>query len=191
MRALLSLLLLALSLSAAQAQDTTPDPPALDAPTLERRLHDAVNRARTAEGLPALAWRDDLRRLARAHSRDMARRGFFAHVNPDGEGVNDRAARLDVPCTRPARDDGSRMVGLAENLAQSARYLSYQDRFVGGERVARTYAWRTTDALVRATVQGWLDSPGHRANLLHAVYQAHALGVAFTDTHAYVTHVFC
>jgi uncharacterized protein YkwD len=191
MRVLLSLLVLLALPVVAQAQDTTPDPPALDADALARRLHEAVNQARAAAGLPVLAWRGDLHRLARVHSRDMARRDFFAHTNPDGEGVNDRAARLGVPCERPAQDDGTRLVGLAENLAQSARYVSYQDRFVDGERVGRTYAWRTAGALVRATLDGWLGSPGHRATLLHDAYHAHGLGVAFTDTHAYVTHVFC
>ena len=32
----------------------------------------------------------DLLRLARAHSRDMFIRGYFAHVNPDGEDPFDR-----------------------------------------------------------------------------------------------------
>jgi len=36
-------------------------------------------------GLAPLEMDDPLRRVARLHSQDMAERGFFDHVNPDGD----------------------------------------------------------------------------------------------------------
>lgn len=45
----------------------------------------SINEERTAVGLDPLILDPALVALARAHSRDMIERGFFSHVNPDGE----------------------------------------------------------------------------------------------------------
>jgi hypothetical protein len=42
------------------------------------------------ESAPAVEMRPELRCAARLHSRDMSDRDFFDHVNPDGEGPEDR-----------------------------------------------------------------------------------------------------
>jgi uncharacterized protein YkwD len=63
-------------------------PPDLRA--LERAVERAVNEVRTARGLKPLAASGPLREVARAHSQDMARRGYFAHASPEGRGPVDR-----------------------------------------------------------------------------------------------------
>lgn len=40
---------------------------------------------------PAVTWNGYLASAARAHALDMATRGFFDHVNPDGIGIDGRA----------------------------------------------------------------------------------------------------
>ena len=45
---------------------------------------DALNQARAANGLPALADSRALAAAARAHAASMARRGYFAHDSADG-----------------------------------------------------------------------------------------------------------
>jgi len=60
---------------------------------LEDALYDAVNQARLREGLIALRRDADVDRVARAHSRDMATRGYFAHETPEGLTPPDRLAR--------------------------------------------------------------------------------------------------
>lgn len=47
----------------------------------EQSLVQAINQARLARGIPALATGVRLQRAARAHSRAMARTGSFAHGN--------------------------------------------------------------------------------------------------------------
>ena len=37
-----------------------------------------------------LDWEETIARAACRHSRDMARRGFFSHTNPDGRGTRER-----------------------------------------------------------------------------------------------------
>ena len=43
-----------------------------------------VNHERSSRGLLALAWNEQLAQVARLQSRDMWRRQYFAHINPDG-----------------------------------------------------------------------------------------------------------
>lgn len=47
--------------------------------------------------VPQLRWNDQLRDAARAHSRHMARRGFFDHVAPNGSTPADRAEDAGYP----------------------------------------------------------------------------------------------
>lgn len=56
----------------------------------EERMLELVNEERTKRGLKALVMDQKLREVARAHSRDMFARGYFAHVNPDGKDPFDR-----------------------------------------------------------------------------------------------------
>lgn len=49
-----------------------------------------VNEARAKTGVGPLAIDGRLREAARAHSADMARRGFVAHNNPDGKSPAER-----------------------------------------------------------------------------------------------------
>lgn len=49
-----------------------------------------VNEHRARIGCPPLAWDALAARAAQAHSDDMARRGYFSHVSPEGRNVGDR-----------------------------------------------------------------------------------------------------
>ncbi|WP_412063142.1 CAP domain-containing protein [Rubrivirga sp. IMCC45206] len=156
---------------------------------LDRRVANAANDARRRQGAEPLAWRDDLAAVARSHSRDMGRRGYFNHVSPDGASPQDRARAAEVVCEIPLR--GRMRVGVAENLFLTSRYRGYAERTAGG-RVTRTYDWYTRAELAQRTVDSWLDSPGHRRNLLDPVARAQGIGVAFgTDDRVYITQVLC
>lgn len=56
----------------------------------EQAIHDLVNRERVAAGLGTLSVHVEIRVVARGHSQDMYRRGYFAHTNPDGQDPFDR-----------------------------------------------------------------------------------------------------
>lgn len=66
-------------------------------------------------GAQKLVWNEDIWEVAVAHSRDMCNRGFFAHVNPEGQ---DPTAR--------AREAGL-SYGLGENIA--INFNPYQAQF--------------------------------------------------------------
>lgn len=65
-------------------------------PALESKMLEMINNERAKEGLKPLKADRELTMVARAHSRDMFVRGYFAHVNPDGKNPFDRmkAARV-------------------------------------------------------------------------------------------------
>jgi uncharacterized protein YkwD len=56
----------------------------------EARMLVLVNEARREAGLRALRPDAELRAPARAHAEDMFRRGYFAHLNPEGRSPFDR-----------------------------------------------------------------------------------------------------
>jgi len=58
----------------------------------EAKIFDLVNQVRSRSRLNYLAWDDDLARVARNFSRQMARENFFSHADPNGRTVTERAA---------------------------------------------------------------------------------------------------
>lgn len=75
---------------------------------VEALSFDLVNRTRSDERVgPALAWDEAVAAVAREHSRDMRDRGFFSHVDPEGDDFADRL-----------RDAGIPFTGVSENLAR-------------------------------------------------------------------------
>lgn len=76
-----------------------------DLASLEADLLDRVNRVRAEHHLIPLVRRGDLDRVARAHSDDMARRGYFSHQSPDGANPVDRLARHGVTDMRLAAEN--------------------------------------------------------------------------------------
>lgn len=50
----------------------------------EQKMLELVNKERTKRGLKALVMDEKLQEVARAHSKDMFGKGYFAHENPDG-----------------------------------------------------------------------------------------------------------
>ena len=63
---------------------------------LEAEMLQLVNEERRKENLPALKPDPELTIVARAHSKDMFLRGYFAHVSPDGSTPFDRMKKAGV-----------------------------------------------------------------------------------------------
>ncbi|QXD16866.1 hypothetical protein GQ464_007985 [Rhodocaloribacter litoris] len=155
--------------------------PPFDAAALERRIHERVNEVRARHGLARLDWSASLLPVARAHSEDMARRGYFAHVNPEGEDAGDRARRAGVSLVHTAASYAT--LGIGENLSLMHRYAEYRI-YDEGTRRRYVFSWRSPDEIARQVVASWLQSPGHRANLLSPIYAAEAIGVFRAENEA-------
>jgi len=59
-------------------------------PELESEMIELVNASRATAGLQPLRPDPELAQVARAHSKDMLVRGYFAHVDPEGKDLSDR-----------------------------------------------------------------------------------------------------
>lgn len=64
--------------------------------TSEQTMLRLINQERLKEGLPALVWDEAAAKVARAHSVDMFKRGYFSHENPDGLSPFDRMEKAGI-----------------------------------------------------------------------------------------------
>jgi len=106
------------------------------------------NQIRAEHGLPRLRENKRLRKAAVGHSRNMVAKQFFEHTTPSGVTMVDRILKA-----RYVREDQGWMLG--ENLA-----------------------WGTGSyATPRGAVRAWMESPGHRANILKRGYRDMGVGL--------------
>ena len=64
--------------------------------TSEQQIMQLVNEERATRGLKSLTLDPKLREVARLHSEDMFKRGYFSHYSPEGKTVADRATETGV-----------------------------------------------------------------------------------------------
>ena len=158
--------------------------PSISVQDLEQRVHSLINSERKARGLSALGLDARLSRIARDHSRDMASRSFFSHDSPEGHDFSFRYREQGYSC---AIRIGTTIHSGAENIALGHVYRSI--RTVNG---VVSYDWYTLEQIARKTVQGWMNSPGHRRNILTPHWQNQGIGIAIApDGTVYVTQNFC
>jgi uncharacterized protein YkwD len=94
------------------AVPATAAPELAEADTIERRAFEQTNLIRVQNGLLPFAWDAEVCRMARTHSENMSRLGFFAHTTPAGLRLRDRARAAGIV----------RFAVLAENIAYSQGY---------------------------------------------------------------------
>lgn len=88
---------------------------------MERQLLALINADRKANGVPEVRMNEALCAVARAHSRDMRDRSYFAHLTPEGRTPMERARAAGILCAR-----------MGENLAQ-AREITNPHRMMMAE----------------------------------------------------------
>jgi uncharacterized protein YkwD len=107
------------------------------------------NKVRAERGLPSLRGNGRLRQAAEGHSADMVAGKFFEHTTPRGVTMVDRILR--------------------------ARYVRANQGWLLGENLE----WGTGRlATPRGAINAWMDSPGHRANLLKRGYRDMGIGIS-------------
>lgn len=81
-----------------QSADLKPNTVLVDSAALALQLEQTafklLNEKRKENGLPPVMWSEDMAKVARLHSENMAKLKFFSHVGKDGLMVNDRADAL-------------------------------------------------------------------------------------------------
>jgi uncharacterized protein YkwD len=153
---------------------------------LETSIDTLINQERHQARLSSLARDAKLISISKAHSQDMAAYGYFSHTNLKGESPTDRANFADYRC-RKNLGGGYFSDGIGENLFQAWTYSSIT-YFYG----IPSHHYMSINALANQVVQGWMDSPGHRENILEGRYDRSGIGVAIgADESVYITQNFC
>jgi len=136
-------------------------------------------------GLTELEWNQQIAEVARNHSQDMAERNYFSHESPEGYDFTWRYAEGNVIC---AIQLGDMIYGGAENIHKGGVYGTIH--YTNGIETSRDY--KTLEEIAQDVATGWMNSPGHRANILTPYWQTEGLGVAVTsDGAVYSTENFC
>jgi uncharacterized protein YkwD len=107
-----------------------------------------LNEERDERGLPPLRANPSLESVATKYSRLMVRESFFDHVSPGGS-----------------------------TMVQRVRKSSYLDG-ANGWALGENIAWGSGDrATPRETVRAWMNSAGHRRNILDAGFRHIGIGI--------------
>lgn len=148
---------------------------------LELRLSALVNAERVKYGLKPLKKNTELAAIARAHSRDMAARGFSGHYTPENLGPTDRAKKAGFKVT--IKRGNTTRIGVGENI--------YETQSVMEENGVKTPFLEKLNTVAKKGVEGWMKSPGHRKNILNPDYTMEGMGVAVSkDKKVLATQVF-
>ncbi len=126
---------------------------------VERSVLYYTNRERSKRGLRKLSGHRSLKRAARHHSRWMSRSSRYSHSGVHGSRPWERAKWAGYPSQR-----------VGENIwtVSSGSGGTWRSRF----------KWRSDWQLGKAAVISWMNSKGHRRNLLNPDWNHLGVGVA-------------
>jgi uncharacterized protein YkwD len=108
-----------------------------------------VNGERARYGEPVLIEDTHLASAATGHSQDMVERHYFEHISPTGQ-------------------------TLLMRIRASGFIPNDNVGYTLGENIAWGTLWLGTP---RAIVRAWMQSPGHRANILEGAYRYSGIGI--------------
>jgi uncharacterized protein YkwD len=128
---------------------------------IERAILELSNQARQQVGVAELHWEPSLSEAARGHCQDMAELNFFDHDSPIPR-KHDAGARVQAA--------GGRAGLVAENLYWSSGH--------------------PPDKIAPLALEKWLQSSGHRENLLGGEYTRVGVGVFRRGQTFWITQVF-
>lgn len=146
---------------------------------IELTIFVETNNQRTENGLSPLKLDDQLSSIARAHSADMAQNNFFSHTNLQGEDPTARAIRAGYNVNKYL-GAGWYSNGIGENI----------DKMPTGNVEGMGYVSNDAKSVAKAVVESWMESPGHRENILNSQYDTIGVGVAYDGTYYLCTQDF-
>ena len=127
---------------------------------VETAIYNKVNEERAKAGVPALTYNTVMQKYARIKSQDMGDRGYFDHKNPEGKLI-----------TEQMKADGVSYRAWGENIA----YISGMS---GNAQLATKF------------MDNWMNSSGHRANILSSDFSSIGIGVYKIGNTYYATQEF-
>ena len=144
---------------------------------LKAKIHSYTTSSRRRLGAGALQLKCEggLTVIADSHSEWMARAKKMSHRNGQGQEAHERVT--------------AHYPGYQGLVAENLGVITTTYRGSGARARAANYSFNP-DEMAKNFVDGWLNSPGHRKNLLHPRMTHLGVGVAVRGTSVYVTQVF-
>jgi uncharacterized protein YkwD len=127
---------------------------------VEQMIFTKVNQERAKAGVATVSYSSTMEKYARIKSQDMGDRAYFRHDDPEGNLITVQMQR-----------DGVSYSAWGENIA-----------YIGGVSDA--------NALANQFMTNWMNSPGHRANILSDKFTGIGLGVYKVGNKVYATQEF-
>ena len=124
---------------------------------VEKETINLMNAERVKRNLTALQWSEAIANVAFLHGKDMALHDFLNHTNPQGLSVDGRLEQAQIV------------------------------NFCSSENIFYIESKNPTDELAQRAVTGWLESPGHRKNLLDANITRAGIGIYCEERECFVT----
>lgn len=146
---------------------------------VEQAIFLYTNIERSNHGVGNLGWDEQLAIVARDHSLDMAENDYFSHTGLDGSKPTDRAIRHGYDVHKEL-GNGWYSDGIAENIAKMPT----------GNVIGVGYVSSDADSIGKAHVDSWMESPGHRENILKGDYDVIGVGVAYDGLNYVATQNF-
>jgi hypothetical protein len=132
----------------------------LDPLLIAEEIFNIVNLEREESGLYKLKYDENLADVALIHSRNMVEQNFFSHGDPEGRGPQERVEEY------------------------------YPEIFGGiGENIGFNHG-ETEEDVAKNLMESWMDSPGHRANILSDQFSHIGVGVKQRELRYYATQKF-
>lgn len=147
---------------------------------IENHIYNYTNIERTNSGLSRLGSDLALSDIARSHSLDMARNNYFSHTDLQGLDPSGRAKKAGYS-TYKSLGGGWYTNGIGENIFK----MPHGD--VEGVGHIGKY---DSNKIAYEIVDGWMNSPGHRANILESDYTKVGIGVSYNGGYYYATQNF-
>ncbi|MBS4955921.1 CAP domain-containing protein [Clostridium sp.] len=127
---------------------------------VETAIFNKVNEERAKAGVPTLTYNTVMQKYARIKSQDMGDNNYFSHEDLNGNLI-----------TTQMKNDGVSYKAWGENIA-----------YIGGNVSA--------DALAEQFMTNWMNSSGHRANILSTNFSSIGVGVYKIGNKVYATQEF-
>jgi uncharacterized protein YkwD len=127
---------------------------------VEQIIYAKINQERAKAKVATLSYSTTMEKYSRIKSKDMGDRGYFNHKDLDGNLITTKMKR-----------DGISYNAWGENIA-----------YIGGVSDA--------NALASQFMTNWMNSPGHKANILSNQFRSVGIGVYKVNNKVYATQEF-
>ncbi len=134
----------------------------IDCEVLAQRIAELVNEEREARGKDALEIEADFTEAAMVRAEEISEQ--YSHLRPNG--------------------------GSFDSAIQGHRYYRYGENIVKLEGLNVVGDAATIDFLAKQFVNAWLESPGHKKNMLYDDWTATGVGVYYNETGIYASQLF-